>query len=110
MLDGTTSVLSVSRAGGLDCARVADALLRCGVPCVVVTNASVVQDPKTQRCAPEQGCTVTLTGLRPDLIGTRVWDVLKPRFGLTCAHLSIPGRFNGCIYDFIRPSACPANN
>ena len=54
----------------------------------------------------ESGCTIQIHGLRPKLYAERLWEPLKSALGLHCAFLQIPGRYSGCILNFIRSSAC----
>ena len=55
----------------------------------------------------EKGCRISLNSHKPKLIDLKFWNSLKDEFGLTCAHLNVEGKFKGCIYDYLRDSACP---
>ena len=59
----------------------------------------------------EAGVSVDLYECSKDVICSRLWPALleaMPR--LECAHIQEHGSgFQGCIYDWLRPSACPAS-
>jgi hypothetical protein len=55
----------------------------------------------------ERGVTLALYSVSKDRVGQSVWPALCSQFQLECAHVSTEG-FKGCIYDWLRPSACPA--
>ena len=99
----STARLSVS-ARGLDCDEVAAALRAAGIAASVTPNHTV-QCNRTS-CWRENGCRVLHSfEHKPEV--ARLWDTLRSRFGLGCAHLSIPGQYHGCVLDFLRPSGCP---
>ena len=54
----------------------------------------------------ENGCRILMGSTNIDDI-KKVWVPLKNEFNLNCAHLSIKGKYRGCIYDFFRNSNCP---
>ena len=35
---------------------------------------------------------------------------LKSDYDLTCAHLEIPTKYSGCIFNYINPVKCPFSN
>jgi hypothetical protein len=37
----------------------------------------------------------------------RLWPQLKVQFPLECAHVKVMDGFSGCIYDWMRETACP---
>jgi hypothetical protein len=65
----------------------------------------------------EQGCWCAESGIKLELHGVskedvceRLWPLLKQRFHLECAHVRLcNGHFSGCIFDWMRPSACPVS-
>lgn len=94
-----TATLSVSRKGGLDCEKIAAALGNAGILSRVTQNVSHLPHK-------ENGCQITMDCSQKSVI-TDAWRVLQNPFGFTCAHISIHGSFQGCIYDYLRPSTCP---
>ena len=57
----------------------------------------------------EAGIELDLHGVQKADVCERLWPLLQQRFGLECAHVRLRnGQFAGCIYDWMRPSACPA--
>ena len=104
--DGTTSDLNIS-AKYLDCNDVLNTLYDCGIKCSVTPNKSIICNDNN--CYIEKGCLITLNGLSHKEIEHKVWNPLKNRFNLNCAHLNIHGYYIGCILNFIRPSNCPPN-
>ena len=102
--------LSVSSPEIRSCSDVVEELRAAGLPCDVTPNWTVVrtQSPndREEPFRTEQGCRVLLTeGWEP-----KAWRVLRDRFRLQCAHLSIPGRFEGCVRDWERASVCPGRS
>jgi len=97
-----TATLSVSKREGIDCAELARQMGRAGICVRVTPNVSTL--PWI-----EQGCALTFEcGSKQD-IGA-AWEVARTSAGLRCAHLNIQGTFQGCVRDFLRPSACPGKN
>ena len=108
--DGTSSDIYIShRSLGKDCQNVIDAMRQLGISSNVTPNKSIVWDKLLNRWYEENGCKVTLGGLKPEKIKDMVWLPLQKRFTLDCAFLSISGRYAGCIIDFCRPSICPGS-
>ena len=106
--EGTfTSVqLSVSRPA-LDCASIVQGLARSGIMASVVENRSVVCD-EDRGCRVEAGCRILFNRMSQGQIAA-AWQQLRIDHVLTCAHLSVPPVFSGCVWDFLRPSRCPGN-
>ena len=98
-----SSQMSISKEG-LRCEDVAQALLRAGIACSVTPNTSV-QCSDTGVCKLEQGCRIVHSMQHKGEVA-HAWRVLRTRFDLGCAHLSIPPIFSGCIRDFLQPSLC----
>ena len=84
----------------LDCAEVAEHLAACGILANTTSNLTSV------RGGIEEGCGVTIHRVTKPVLQSAVWQPLKDRFGLTCAHVLVPGVFTGCVLDFLRPSLC----
>lgn len=80
-----------------------------GAPATVAPTWSAVGDDHG-RFAAEEGVAVELHGSSHALICQRLWPAFCREFPqLECLHVQVAGRgFNGCIYDYLRPSACPA--
>lgn len=71
-------------------------------------TCSAVEDDN-QCWQAEDGVALDLYGVSKNDVCERLWPVLKDRFDLECAHVHELGHgFNGCIYDWMRPSVCPA--
>ena len=73
-----------------------------GVRCIATTSMA-------KHGALEHGCALRFT---PTNAAVRdvdaVWSAVKKKFPfLTCAHVHVHGSFQGCIFDFVRASACP---
>ena len=103
----TTSVLSISSKEIGDCKAVANTLLKCGITCSVTPNYSVNCNEK--QCWIENGCSIILGGIHPDKIEVSVWNPLKSKYNLKCAHLNIHGVYIGCILNYLHPSKCNWN-
>ena len=93
--------LSVS-GDRLRCDEVAKLLQTMGI-CGDVSPNTTVLDGHV-----EPGCRIRIVSA-PVPENTRlVWDSLKTRFGLQCAHVRLSAEDkSGCVYDVYRPSACP---
>ena len=109
--DGTTSEIYISHSTlSSDCRNVIDTVRQLGISANVTPNKSIVWDKLLNRWNEENGCKVTLGGLKPEKIKDSVWLPLQKQFCLSCAYLTIPGRYSGCILDYCRPSSCPGRN
>lgn len=100
-----TYVLSISRQG-LNCSDVAEYMKNLQIPCSVTPNVTVrchTLEDNTTKCEVEQGCSVIFNE-RP-----YVWNNLKSKFDLNCAHLHAHSNYEGCIYDYVRSSDCPSS-
>tara|TARA_B100001094_G_C17654549_1_gene541301 strand:+ start:99 stop:443 length:345 start_codon:yes stop_codon:yes gene_type:complete len=105
--DNTTSKLSISNKN-LDCNEVSKLLLEMGVCSSIIENKSIVYNNNKYNI--ENGCMISINGLKSEHIESRVWNPLKSRFNLGCGHLEIYGKYIGCILNYIRPSSCGKNN
>ena len=102
------STLSISSPHIKDCSEVADYFKQCKISCHVSPNWSVVcNDVKQDQYDVETGCQIKFGNHSPYLINTLFFNKLKHRFGLTCAHLEVEGKFKGCIYNYFQPTRCP---
>ena len=98
-----TSVLSVSSKNGSlrHCSEITQLLKEIGVASSISSNRSIVCSRKNPcNCYVEYGCDIRLNNLNPMLIKSKVWKPLKKEFNFGCAHLNIPGQYQGCIHDF----------
>ena len=103
----TTSILNISSNNIKDCNDITNLLLKCGIIGSVTPNKSVCCNKK--KCWIENGCSITLCGLKPDQIEKKIWNPLKSKYDLKCAHLNIHGYYIGCILNFLEPSRCNWN-
>jgi len=73
------------------------------------TKTCSAVDGDNQCWQAEDGVALDLYGVSKNDVCERLWPVLRDRFDLECAHVHELGHgFNGCIYDWMRPSVCPA--
>lgn len=103
-----TSTLSISSKYLSKCTEVAKTLMNLGVTCRVSSNQSIVE--KNGILTMEKGCAILLPEVNPTDIPIKVWQPLKNKYHLDCAHLSVTGKFQGCIYDFMQNTACPGSD
>jgi hypothetical protein len=98
-----TCTLSVSSEKIKDCNSIVSALSEAGIQCSVTHNTSI--QCESGKCWIERGCRIVRSVSGKHEV-TKMWDVLKETCAFQCAHLSIPGNFQGCILDYTRPSLC----
>ncbi len=91
----------------LNASNCAPLLVRLGVAATVVDSiSSVDQDEGAWKT--ERGVTVDLYGVTKADVCERIWPAMRDLFALECIHVHELGHgFNGCIYDWMRPSSCP---
>ena len=94
-----TAVMSVSRRG-LNCDAIVQALSKCGIDADGTKNITM-RDGRQ-----EDGCRIVMDVESKESI-SKAWSAIKRPFGLNCAHLNLSASYQGCIYDFLRPSFCP---
>ncbi len=99
------STISISSVKINDCREVATFLASMNIACSINENISVV--PYDNNMVLEKGCQIKIGGHKPEIINHSMWDKLKNKFDLTCAHIHVDGKFKGCIYDYFRDSCCP---
>lgn len=95
--------MSISSAT-LDCIKVAADLVTAGV-----LSSTTVQNISTVGGKKENGCVVTLHDTSRRQLRS-VWQHIRDRHDLSCAHVLVDNTFSGCIYDFIRSTACPGQS
>jgi hypothetical protein len=100
----TYDSLKLSVSGpGICCRQVAEHMQRVGILANTTPNLTNVDS------GIEPGCSVNVHRVSKAALNTQVWQPLRAQFGLSCAHVHVPGVFSGCVYDFLRPSDCPGN-
>lgn len=99
------STISISSVKINDCREVATFLASMNIACSISENISVV--PYDNNMVLEKGCQIKIGGHKPEIINHSMWDKLKNKFDLTCAHIHVDGKFKGCIYDYFKESCCP---
>ena len=58
----------------------------------------------------EQGVCIDIYSVDKATVCEQLWPHLEREFGLECIHVHELGHgFNGCIFDWMRESACPAS-
>ncbi len=124
-----TFFLSISKKG-LRCSEVAEFMNKMYVPCSVTGNYSVqcsrsdellspsaIGQPRIElgtrsdtkkKCHIERGCRIIFQEDENNKVDD-IWKKLKEEFDLTCAHLETRAHFGGCVYDYLKPSACPSS-
>lgn len=108
----TSIRISISKddvSSGLCLANIcADILLHIPAACTIMETLSVVETDGIYNIEP--GVIIDLYGTSKKIIETKIWPALKTRFpSLECAHIDDGVSFQGCIYDYLRPSVCPEN-
>lgn len=99
-----SAVLSVSSSTGLrsDCAEVVEAMRSLGIAGDVTPNVTVVDGVF------ERGCRVVVASRPAKAHAQALWEALRARHALTCAHVTLTGEVqSGCVLDVFRPSVCP---
>ena len=100
----TTTVLSISSKSIKNCKDVTNTLLKCGIISSITPNYSINCNKK--ECWIENGCSIILSGIKPEKIEEKIWNPLKGKFNLNCGHLNIHGKYIGCILNYLQPSKC----
>jgi len=93
--------LSVSNKN-LNCKTIINYLKHFEIMASVTENKSITPDGQ------ETGCNILLPYVNKQQLKQKIWEPLKQRHNLTCAHVDVPGTFSGCIYDFIMDTNCPS--
>lgn len=55
----------------------------------------------------ETGCRIHVTSKPVKQNIYRLWESMKVKFQLNCAHVEIKNNESGCIYDIYRKTSCP---
>tara|TARA_B100000683_G_C12015623_1_gene359798 strand:- start:155 stop:490 length:336 start_codon:yes stop_codon:yes gene_type:complete len=96
--------LSISKKH-LNCLEIAKYLKTVGIMASITPNTTVVCNQ--HKCKLENGCRILLNDCDKQIIKEKIWEPIKNKNQLNCAHIKIPNTFSGCIYDYLRDSNCP---
>ena len=88
----SSATISVS-SKNMDCRKLANLMRKHGIICSVTPNISVVGKNL------ENGCQIRRVVTTREEIKT-TWGLIKEEFGLNCAHIYIPDKYQGCILKF----------
>ena len=103
-LKKNTITLSISSKNISNCHKVAKMMVNLGIMSSITPNYTVLDSMNGHYI--ENGCRILIGSSNIKDI-RKVWLPLKKEFNLNCAHLNIKGKYNGCIYDYLRESNCP---
>jgi len=98
------SILSISSKKIKDCRDVLYFFQKYKLQCSVTKNLSLVSSNNELEI--ENGCRIMFNSHDPNKINYDLWNSLKNKFGLKCAHLKVEGKFKGCINNYFRNSCC----
>lgn len=114
------STLSVSSPSITSCREIAEYMRERQIACDITSNYTVMcpthdaqrtaqppSAPQPAHGAIETGCRIRFHNHHPARINPVFWSHLRERFGLSCGHLVVAGKFSGCVYDYFRESCCP---
>lgn len=98
--------LSIS-GGNIDpyCMKLAKTLQQNNIPARITPNISVLPGGVF-----ENGCVLRFPrsyGVDCTHKLSEVWNLTKKTTEISCAHLWISGKYDGCILDYLRDSICP---
>ena len=102
-----TAVLAISSSAWNNtnaCNDVLHMMLKLGVMTSVTENQSVICNK--EKCWVEKGCLLTFGCITKKELGTKVWPELQQKYGISCAHLHVPGVYRGCILNYLPESKC----
>lgn len=86
------------------CAEVTSLMKTLGINGDVTANTTVLDG------LVEVGCRVRIASSSPKRDAATLWQRMRDRHALTCAHLSVGGDIqSGCVLDVLRPSLCPGS-
>lgn len=100
-------VMSIS-AEKLDCNDIIRHLQHFKIMASVTENKSIIC--KDNVCKVENGCRIMFNRIDKFNLEHKLWKSIQKFNKLDCAHIYVPGIFNGCIYDYLEPSKCPNLN
>ena len=99
-----TITLSISSKNITNCDQVLTYLQHCCIPCDITSNKTILL--KNNKYEVENGCRIIFSD-KKKVVDESLWNNLKDKFKLDCAHIKADDIFSGCINDYLRPSACP---
>jgi len=85
----------------LSCKSIINYLNHVNILASITENTSITSDGL------ENGCNILLPYVKKSTLKTQIWEPLQKQHNFTCAHIHVPGIFDGCISDFIMKSYCP---
>ena len=95
--------LSVSDNNNNGCKNIIEKLKKCKIDWRLIETNSIVDGNI------EKGCLITLGEKWNSKTNLNYfWNLIKKDY--TCAHLDIPGKYNGCILNYLSPSICGGND
>jgi|TARA_Y100000992_G_scaffold111128_1_gene72402 hypothetical protein len=94
--------ISVSNLNKNKCNDLLKLFLKEKINCRTINTTSIVENKI------EEGCLMTFSQeYRNKEKINYLWNIIKKEY--ECAHLQIPGLYNGCILNYINNNHCPAN-
>ena len=102
--DGSASFLDICSKEVESADKVADFLMSLGVSATVKETITVVREVKT--LWKEPGCSIAIHGIKHNKLESKVWLPLKAKYNLYFGVLTIPGHYQGCVLNYMRPTAC----
>ena len=105
-----TGIISVSQQEPLDCTEMAKFLSTVGIITSITPNVSVVAKTKIpSKYNLEYGCRL-MGSIENKQKVQFIWDSLKNKYNFGCAHLIIPGKYDGCILNYLRDTLCKSES
>jgi hypothetical protein len=83
-----------------DCSDVIRMMKKLGISGDVTPNVTILDGDL------ENGCKIVVASAPHREKARILWDALRTPLGLTCAHVRVESRVEGCVLDVFRPSAC----
>lgn len=100
----TTCQVNISSNKIKNCQEIVEYLKQLNIPANVTSNLTIVK--KNDEMVNEIGCTI-IYSCDIKKMYNELWQPLKKKYYLTCAHIDVKSHFQGCIYDLYRKSKCP---
>lgn len=93
--------LSLSNKKHTNCDHIIQKMLKLGINCRVIETVSVVENNI------ENGCLITVDPEYYDKNKLKnLWNTIKAN-DYQCCNISIPGTFDGCIFNYVNADFCP---
>ena len=93
--------MSISK-DNLNCQDILKFMQLTKIPCNIIKNKTVSKNLKI-----ENGCMVFIPSTDKYSLNYKIWNPIRAKYNLNCAHIDIPYKFNGCIYDYLKQTGCP---